>query len=68
MTSEILEENVNKLPYMSLNSNHENHLENIQRMKNSVNFIKIKLDEIEGPSDTFLLIIDDSKRVSKKNK
>ena len=55
MTSEILDENDKKLPFMSLNTNYENNLENIQRLKSSTNFIKIKLDDIEGQSTTFIL-------------
>ena len=33
MTSEIMEENDSKLPYMSLNSNNEIQMENIQKIK-----------------------------------
>ena len=50
MTSEIMEENDSKLPYMSLNSNNEIQMENIQKLKSSANFIKIKIDDIEGTS------------------
>ena len=67
MTSEIIEENDIKNGYFSMNPNNDIILDNIQQVKSNTNFIKIKLDEIEGPSMNPIKI-DNSKRISKKNK
>jgi hypothetical protein len=67
MTSEIIEDNEIKNGYLMMNPNNEITLDNIQQLKSNTNFIKIKLDEIDGPSN-FPIDKDNSKRVSKKNK
>ena len=67
MTSEILEENEIRNPYMSLNGNNESSFDGLQRRASSTNFIKIKMEEAENQSKNFPYE-DNSKRISKKNK
>jgi hypothetical protein len=67
MTSEIIEDNEIKNGYLTMNQNNDIILDNFQQVKSNTNIIKLKLDELESPSN-FIIYKDYSKRISKKNK